>query len=74
MMEVRAHCATDDFGVPHVNGSGQRDRCLAPSAAAVRMIVPDVPGILHGVEQQDPHLAGSRNRFERCGLAFLRWR
>ena len=71
VMEVRAHCATDDFGVPHVNRSGQGNGGICPQRGSRTDDRADVARVLDRVEQQDPHWIGCdkcvQRAFRRAG-------
>jgi hypothetical protein len=56
--EVSAHCATDDFGVPQVNGSRQGDGGRDAQAGGCAKERTHVAGILHGVEHEDARRIG----------------
>ena len=60
MEEVSAHCATDDFGVPHVNGPRKSDGgCRAKRGRGADQ-GSDVSGILDAVEDEESR--GGRRR------------
>ena len=59
MCEVDAHPATDDFRVPQVNGPGNATVAETPSAAAVRSMVPTLPGSCTASSARTRHRRGS---------------
>ena len=71
-MEESTHCATDDFGVPEVNGSG-RGKCGAgaQSRGGAKHRA-GVAGILHAVEHEHPRARRKRERFaEPAGISAI---
>ncbi len=60
VQKVSAHCATDDFGVPEVNGAREGDGGRGTKARSGSNDRTDVSGILHGVEDENPR------RVRRC--------
>src|SRR5687768_3760574 len=53
VVELSAHCATDDFRVPDVNGAGERDRGGDAKGGGGSDNRSDVSGVLDGVEDQE---------------------
>ena len=65
MVKVGAHCATDDFRVPQVNGARERD-CRARAKSGRRANErSNVSGILNCVEDEDSHEWGRALLVER---------
>jgi hypothetical protein len=59
MMELRTHCATDDFSVPEVNGSRQANSGRHPERRGRSHDRPEVSGVLYGIQdEQSQRLSG----------------
>ena len=56
MLEMCSHRATDDFGVPKVNGPGEGDGGGHAERGGGAQDSPDVAGILHAVEDEESDL------------------
>src|ERR1051326_5020182 len=53
VMKVSPHRATDDFGVPEVNGSREADDCRGPQCGGGSKNRADIAGILNGVQNDE---------------------
>jgi beta-barrel assembly-enhancing protease len=60
-MELRTHCATDDFSVPEVNGSRQTNGCQYPKGCGRPHDRAGISGILDAVQDEQPHRLGRRD-------------
>src|SRR5688572_14284464 len=69
-MKVSAHCATDDFGIPEVNGPWKRDGRADTERGRSAEDRADVSGILHGIEHEETVVAIYRQRVERSRRHF----
>ena len=65
MEEVSAHCATDDFGVPQVNGARQGDRGGGAQAGGGSNQGPDVSWVLNAVEHEETSRVDGSKVFQR---------
>ena len=64
-MEVRAHCATDDFGVPHVNRPGKGHCGRGAQRRGGPNDGPDIPRILDRVKHDEPERPGRIEGIQR---------
>src|SRR6185369_14643717 len=64
VQKVSAHCATDDFGVPQVNGARKGYRGGGAEAGCGANQGSDVAGILYGVQHEYARWVGCSERFE----------
>ena len=64
VQKVSAHCATDDFGVPQVNGARQSDSGSDTQASRGANQRSDIARILYGVEHEHARWVGRDERFE----------
>jgi hypothetical protein len=64
-MKAGAHCTTDDFGVPEVNGSWQRDDRRGPQGGRRPQDRSHVPGVLNGIQKDEPGFSGECEAVER---------
>src|ERR1051325_6542918 len=66
VMKVGSHRATDDFGVPHVNGSGKRDGRVHSERGGRSEQRADVARGLHRIENEKAERGNMSERVERA--------
>jgi hypothetical protein len=64
VVKVSAHCATDDFGIPEVNGPWKGDRGGGTERGRSAEDRADVSRVLHSIEHDDSVLVLDRQIVE----------